>query len=201
MIEQKKHMAKRNVAENYKVPRKVTRKSLENSAFYYLRRYSSSSENLRRILFKRAKRSAQYHGTGVSAGQLWVNEIIEKFLANKLLDDIRYAETKCLSVHRKGGSKQTIRKKLQEKGIAPDIIEQTFTLLDQYSIDPELIAAAITARRRRLGPYRSRGRRNNFRERDLASLARAGFNYSIASWVIDVETIDHLEKDVGFTNW
>ena len=156
---------------------------------------------MRRILFKRAKRSAQYHGTDVSAGQLWVNEIIEKFLANKLLDDIRYAETKCLSVHRKGGSKQTIRKKLQEKGIAPDIIEQTFTLLDQYSIDPELIAAAITARRRRLGPYRSRGHRNNFRERDLASLARAGFNYSIASWVIDVETIDHLEKEVGFTNW
>ena len=194
-------MAKRNVAVNYKVPRKVTRKSLENSAFYYLRRYSSSSENLRRILFKRVKRSAQYHGTDVSAGQLWVKEIIDKFLANKLLDDIRYAETKCLSVHRKGGSKQTIRKKLQEKGIAPDIIEQTFTLLDRYSIDPELIAAAITARRRRLGPYRSRGHRNNFRERDLASLARAGFNYSIASWVIDVETIDHLEKEVGFTNW
>ena len=194
-------MAKRNVAANYKVPRKVTRKSLENSAFYYLRRYSSSSENLRRILLKRVKCSAQYHGTDVSAGQLWVNEIIEKFLANKLLDDIRYAETKCLSVHRKGGSKQTIRKKLQEKGIAPDIIEQTFTLLDQYSIDPELIAAAITARRRRLGPYRSRGHRNNFRERDLASLARAGFNYSIASWVIDVDTVDHLEKDVGFTNW
>ncbi len=194
-------MAERNIAANYKVPRKVTRKSLEISAFYYLRRYSSSSENLRRILLKRVKRSAQYHGTDVSAGLLWVNEIIEKFLANKLLDDIRYAETKCLSVHRKGGSKQTIRKKLQEKGIAPDIIEQTFTLLDQYSVDPELIAAAITARRRRLGPYRSRGRRNNFRERDLASLARAGFNYSIASWVIDVETIDHLEKDVGFTNW
>ena len=192
MIEQKKHMAKRNVAANYKVPKKVTRKSLENSAFYYLKRYSSSSENLRRILFKRVKRSAQYHGTEVSAGQLWVNEIIEKFLANKLLDDIRYAETKCLSVHRKGGSKQTIRKKLQENGIAPDIIEQTFTLLNQYSIDPELIAAAITARRRRLGPYRSRGHRNNFRERDLASLARAGFNYSIASWVIDVETIEHL---------
>ena len=201
MIEQKKHMAKRNVAANYKVPRKATRKSLEQSASYYLRRYSSSSDNLRRILFKRVKRSAQYHGTDGSAGQLWVNEIIDKFLANKLLDDIRYAETKCLSIHRKGGSKQTIRKKLQEKGIAPDIIEQTFTLLDQYSIDPELIAAAITARRRRLGPYRSRGHRNNFRERDLASLARAGFNYSIASWVIDVETIDHLEKEVGFTNW
>ena len=194
-------MAKRNVAANYKVPRKVTRKSLENSAFYYLRRYTSSSENLRRILFKRVKRSAEYHGTDVSAGQLWVHEIIEKFLANKLLDDIRYAETKCLSVHRKGGSKQTIRKMLREKGIAPDIIEQTFTLLDQYSIDPELIAAAITARRRRLGPYRSRGHRDNFREKDLASLARAGFNYSIASWVIDVETIDHLEKEVGFTNW
>ena len=193
-------MANRNVAAKYKVPRKVTRKLLEKSAFYYLKRYSSSSENLRRILFKRVKSSAQYHGTDVSAGQLWVNEVIEKFIANKLLDDVQYAETKCLSVHRKGGSKQTIRKKLREKGITPDIIEQTFTLLDQYSVDPELIAAAITARRRRLGPYRSRGHRNNFREKDLASLARAGFNYSIASWVIDVETIDHLEKEVGFTH-
>ena len=194
-------MANRNVAAKYKVPRKVTRKLLEKSAFYYLKRYSSSSENLRRILFKRVKSSAQYHGTDVSAGQLWVNEVIEKFIANKLLDDVQYAETKCLSVHRKGGSKQTIRKKLREKGITPDIIEQTFTLLDQYSVDPELIAAAITARRRRLGPYRSRGHRNSFREKDLASLARAGFNYSIASRVIDVETIDHLEKEVGFTNW
>ena len=174
---------------------------MEKSAFYYLRRYSSSSENLRRILFKRVKRSAQYHGTDLSAGQLWVNEVIEKFLANKLLDDILYAETKCLSVHRKGGSKQTIRKKLREKGVAPDIIEQTFTLLDQYPVDPELIAAAITARRRRLGPYRSRGQRNNFREKDLASLARAGFDYTIASWVIDVETIDHLEREIGLTNW
>ena len=201
MIEQKKYMVERNVVTNYKVPRKVTRKSLEKSAFYYLRRYSSSSENLRRILFKRVKRSAQYHGTDVSVGQLWVDEFIEKFLANKLLDDIQYAETKCLSVHRNGGSKQTIRKKLREKGIAPDIIEQTYTLLDQYSVDPELVAAAITARRRRLGPYRSRGHRNNFREKDLASLARAGFNYSIASRVIDVETIGHLEKEVGFTNW
>ena len=156
---------------------------------------------MRRILLKRIKRSAQYHGTDVSAGQLWVNEVIEKFLANKLLDDVRYAETKCLSVHRKGGSKQTIRTKLREKGITPDIIEHTFTLLEQDSVDPELIAAAITARRRRLGPYRSRGHRNSFREKDLASLARAGFNYSIASWVIDVETIDHLEKEVGFTNF
>jgi len=156
---------------------------------------------LRRILLKRIKRSGQYHGTDVSAGQLWANEIIEKFLANKLLDDIRYAETKCLSVHRKGGSKQTIRKRLQEKGVATDIIEQTYTLLDQYSVDPELIAAAITARRRRLGPYRTRGHRNNFREKDLASLARAGFDYTIASWVIDVETIDHLEREIGLTNW
>ena len=156
---------------------------------------------MRRILLKRVKRSAQYHGTDVSAGQLWVNEIIEKFLANKLLDDIQYAETKCLSVHRNGGSKQTIKKKLQEKGIAPDIIEQTLSLFGEYSVDPELIAAAITARRRRLGPYRSRGHRNNFREKDLASLARAGFNYSIASWVIDVETIDHLETEVGHINW
>ena len=174
---------------------------MEKSAFYYLRRYSSSSENLRRILLKRIKRSARYHGTDVPAGQIWVNEIIEKFLANKLLDDIRYAEMKCLSFHRNGGSKQTIRKKLQEKGIPPDIIEHTYSLLEQYSVDPELIAAAITARRRRLGPYRSGGHRNNFREKNLASLARAGFNYSVASWVIDVETIDHLEKEVGFTNW
>ena len=190
-------MARNNLTAKSKVPGKVTQQSLEKSAVYYLGRYSTSSENLRRILFRKVRRSAQFHETDLFEGEFWINQIIKKFLVDKLLDDFRYAEMKCLSLHRKGGSKKSIRKKLQEKGVATDIIDKALSSYGMDTIDPELIAAAITARRRRLGPYRTRGQRSNFREKDLASLARAGFNYSTASWIIDVETIERLEKEIG----
>ena len=55
----------------------------------------------------------------------------------------------------------------------------------------ELKAAAAFARRRRLGPYRTKDREPN-RLRDLAALARAGFAYDLARKVIDAADPDAL---------
>ena len=93
-----------------------------------------------------------------------------------------------------------LQKKLREKGISQEIIEWVLKLLDNDATEPELIAAAITARRRRLGPYRDARNRKTFRLKDLASLARAGFSYSIAKQIIDSETIDQLEGKIITTN-
>ena len=50
-------------AKRRRVPRKATPKRLERVALHYLERYSSSSENLRRVLMRRVERSARAHGT------------------------------------------------------------------------------------------------------------------------------------------
>ncbi|MHA1114431.1 MAG: regulatory protein RecX, partial [Alphaproteobacteria bacterium] len=49
----------------------------------------------------------------------------------------------------------------------------------------DLAAAIAYARRRRLGPWRVAAARAERRERDLAALARAGFNYDLARRVVD----------------
>ena len=183
-----------------RIPRKVTRKSLENAAVSYLRRYSSSRENLRQVLLRRVAHSAEFHAVDSFEAQDWINEIIEKLIASNLLDDAHYAEIKCFNLHRGGASKLSIQKKLREKGISQEIIEWVLKLLDNDATEPELIAAAITARRRRLGPYRDARNRKTFRLKDLASLARAGFSYSIANRIVDSETIDELEEEIIVNN-
>ena len=49
-------------------PRKVTPKYLDNAALYYLSRYATSAENLRRVMMRKIHRSANHHGTDVEDG-------------------------------------------------------------------------------------------------------------------------------------
>ena len=51
-----------------RAPRKATPKYLENAALYYLSRYSTSTENLRRVMMRKVMRSAKHHGTDVEDG-------------------------------------------------------------------------------------------------------------------------------------
>ena len=183
-----------------RLPRKLTRKSLENVALNYLRRYSSSCENLRQVLLRKVKRFAQFHEVDVLQTHKWIDEILENLIIKNVLDDAYYSKIKCFSLHRGGASKTRIRKKLREKGISQEIIEQVLKLLDNDTTEPELIAAAITARRRRLGPYRDSKNRKTHRSKDLASLGRAGFSYSIANRIIDSETIDQIEEKIDSIN-
>ena len=56
-----------------KLPRKVTLKSLENAALFYLQRYATSTENLRRVLMRRVDRSARAHSTDREEGSCFVD--------------------------------------------------------------------------------------------------------------------------------
>ncbi len=62
--------------------------------------------------------------------------------------------------------------------------------------EPELAAALACARRRRLGPYRPPPARKSMRQKDLASLARAGFAYDVARRVVEAETAEELEREL-----
>ena len=62
------HKEKREVKRR-RLPRKATPKRLQRVALHYLERYSSSSENLRRVLMRRVERSALVHGTGCAVRQ------------------------------------------------------------------------------------------------------------------------------------
>lgn len=190
-----------------RAPRKITPGYLENYAQFYLQRYASSAENLRRVLYRRVWKSCAHHGTDEAEGRAWVDALVARYVRAGLVDDRLYAEGRARALFRQGVPPVMIRRRLQAKGVGAAEIEGALAALAEDTPDPELAAAIAYARRRRLGPWRDGQGRNGEgrngkgragdaraerRGKDLAAMARAGFGYDAARRVIDAESVDAL---------
>jgi len=176
-----------------KKPRKATAAALENAALYYLERFATSSENLKRVLMRRVERSARHHGTDPDEGAGVVDALIGRYLDCGLLDDAAYARTQAASMNRHGKSMRAIRARLMQKLVSADDIEAALDALAEETSDPDLAAAVAYAKKRRLGPWRTREKDANEREKELAALARSGFSYSIARRIVEAGEATEFE--------
>jgi regulatory protein len=195
--------------------RKITERSVENAALFHLQRFTTSAENLRRVLMRKVRRAARTHGGDdteggvdteggndlIADGAAVVDGVIGRFVQAGLLDDHAYAEGRAASLHRRGMSVARIRQQLASKGIAAEAADHALAALASEiagetadgtargaGVEPavlDLAAAVNLARRRRLGPFRASSDRPRLREKDLAAMARAGFGYHLAVQVID----------------
>lgn len=160
--------------------REVTPAYLERAALHYLERYSSGAENLRRVLLRKARRRGgpeAEHDPGLEAA---IAEVVARIVRSGLVDDRSFAAAKVGTLIRRGTSTRAMRQRLAAKGLAEEVVA---TALAAEAPD-DLALARRHAERKRLGPYRSRPDPAR-RERDLASLCRAGFPYRIAAQVVD----------------
>jgi len=165
------------------VAAKVSPSDLERAALTYLSRYATSVANLRQVLWRRVKRSAQAHDTDCDEAKAWIDALIERLTGLGYLDDRGFAQAQVRRLRRRGSSLASIRAKLMTKGIGAPLIEELLRDQDQ---DAELGSAWAYARRRRLGPYRAQeAQREARRDKDLAAMARAGFGRDVAERVID----------------
>lgn len=187
---------KDNKSRARRKPRKITPDSLGRIALHYLERYATSSENLRRVLIRRIRRSAEAHGTDPDEQMPHVDALITRYQQSGLLDDQAYARMRAESLHRRGSSGRMIRMKLAAKGVESDAIDSALESLNDMVANADLSGACNYARRRRIGPWRLRDR-SDYRDRDLASLARQGFGYDIARKVIDAEDTETLEAEAA----
>jgi len=176
-----------------KKPKKVTLGYLERAALHYLERYASSAANLRRILMRRVFKSAKAHDTDPEEGAVMVDTLIVRYQESGLLDDANYSRMRAETMHRRGTSARMTRMKLASKGVASDDIDSALEALAETVQEPDLSAAVNYARRRRLGPWRQTKREDN-RDRDLASMGRQGFSYATARKIVDAEDVDALES-------
>src|SRR5919199_1687550 len=78
-------------------PKRITRPYLEHAALAYLERFSSSAENLRRVLMRKVERSCRHHGEDAADHAGLVAEVVQRCLGAGLLDDRRYAEGRVAS--------------------------------------------------------------------------------------------------------
>ena len=176
---------------NPRPPKRMSSETLEASAVAYLARFSTSAANLKRVLARKVQRSARHYGDDPAPLMAAIEAIIARFVARGAIDDAHYAGVQLRSLRRRGGSSLAIRSRLSAKGLDGRTIESV--LEDGETGAAELQAAIVLARRRRLGPFRTSARADN-RQRDLAILGRAGFDYQTAVRIIDAPDADTLAQ-------
>jgi len=175
----------------------ITAQYLENAASFYLERYPNTAEGLRRVLQRRVRKAEIAEAPVVVDVQRVIDTIVAKFVAAGVVDDKAFAQTKARALHRRGTSSRLTRQKLKLAGIDAGTLDQAMAGLDQeLHTDPrqrEWQAAVALARRRRLGPFRGKDRKEH-RNRDLAAMARGGFDYDVAKKVIDATFAESLDE-------
>ncbi|MEQ9190065.1 MAG: RecX family transcriptional regulator [Alphaproteobacteria bacterium] len=175
-------------------PRRITLSSLENGALFYLQRFASSSANLKRVLERRVARAAKVRDdVDADQARVWIDDIVRRFERSGLLDDQAFARARAITLMRQGLSRRAIDARLRQKGVKADAIAAALDHLATEAGDPDLAAACRLVRRRRLGPLRPVADQEGRRQRDLASLARAGFSAAVALRVLAATTVEALE--------
>ena len=181
-----------------RIARPITAKYLENAAAFYLERYPTTAEGLRRVLMRRVRRAEMAEAAVMDNVEQAIDAIVARFVASGVIDDAAFAQTKARALHRRGASTRMTQQKLRLAGVDRDTLDKAMTSLDdELATDPksrEHRAAVALARRRRLGPFRASEQRKQHRLRDLAALARAGFGGDVARKVIDAADPDALER-------
>lgn len=168
------------MAEKYhkerKAPKKISKTYLENAALYYLQRYATSAENLKRVLMRKIKRSCAFHEQSPEDFTGLVDELVARYTAAGLLNDLVFAAGRVASLRRQGGSKQAIIAKLQAKGLGRMDIETALGDTD------DLTAAQAFVKRKRLLAKDGK--------KALAALGRAGFSYETARTALAIKDED-----------
>jgi regulatory protein len=180
-----------------KTVKPITAKYLQNAATFYLERYPSTAEGLRRVLNRRVRRAEMAQAPVIDDVKQAIDAIVAKFVDAGVIDDKAFAQTKARALHRRGSSNRVTRQKLRFAGVDGETLDKAMAGLDQeLDTDPrqrEWLAAVALARRRRLGPFRQKDRKEH-RDKDLAAMARGGFEYQLARKVIDAADTDALDE-------
>lgn len=181
-----------------KTARPITAKYLQNAATFYLERYPTTAEGLRRVLQRRVKKAEMLEAPVMDNVGRAIEDIVAKFIDAGVIDDKAFAQTKARALHRRGTSAKLTKQKLRMIGVDSDTLDKAMAALDQeLDTNPrqrEWKAAVALARRRRIGPFRLQKDRKEKRDRDLAAMARGGFDYDLARKVIDAVSIDALDE-------
>jgi regulatory protein len=123
-----------------------------------------------------------------------IDLLVTRYRESGLLDDAAYAAARVQSLHRRGESMRAVRARLAAKGVPAADVADAVSGLRAAASDPDLAAACVFARRRRLGPFR---RAAADHARELGSFARAGFSRRVAEAVLacaDVAAVEALAR-------
>lgn len=174
-------------------PKKVTEGYLERAALHYLGRFNSSEHNLVKVLERKVRRRNEEHAPATEEQKRWISKVVAKCVRYGYVDDEQYAKQRATGLLRKGKPVRIILQDLKFKGIAEKLASSVVNgLSGENDIDPDKRAAAAYVKRRRFGSFRrTTDQLEEKREKEMASMMRAGFRYDLIK-----ETIDLSEDEI-----
>ncbi len=164
-------------------PKIPTKARLRNIALYYLERFESSKDNLRAVLRRRIDKyvfvNKEYNP---EEAYLWVDDIVEECAQHNFVNDVRFTNLKISAYLKSGKSRRYIEQKLKQKGIDNKTINQSFDDIEYSEFD----VALNFAKKKKIGKFReNKEMQIANRQKDLASLVRAGFDFDIAVKILE----------------
>lgn len=169
----KRSKAAKGAAE--KPPEPLTRQKVEVWALAYVNRFDCTASKLTKHLSDRVRKSG-----GHESATAWIEELVGRYLGSGVLNDARFAKNLATQLTTRGKSSRMISQKLALRGVPSDVAQELMTARRQDEPGAELEAARAFARKRRLGPHRDAEKRAEYRQKDLAALARQGFSFDTA---------------------
>tara|TARA_X000001036_G_scaffold394774_1_gene395308 strand:+ start:456 stop:1016 length:561 start_codon:yes stop_codon:yes gene_type:complete len=163
----------------------TTIQEIQNFAYSYLEKYSSSKQQLRTYLFKKLIKKKQNLTSKKEIFNL-IDIVIANLVDQKLLSDKYYSDAKSKAFLRRGYSLNKIRYNLIKKGIDQKYIKDSISKIKENESDPDFFSAIKMCKRRRIGPIREEANRTIFFKKDISILARSGFSYEVSKKILDM---------------
>lgn len=162
-----------------KPPPEPTRASLQEAALAHVARFGTTEANLLRVLGRRIARwqaAVEAPPEAAATARAVAREVVRRLVEAGAVNDAAFAEGRARALARSGRSARAIGAHLAAKGVKPG------TAAPETARD--LPAAAILARKRRLGPWRRGEATPEVRRREFGAFARAGFSADVARQVL-----------------
>ena len=168
----------------------ATIEEIRKFSFTYIEKYAPSKQQLRIYLLKKFLKFSSSH-VGKNNLLNLIDIVISDLENGKYLSDKFYSESKTKNFLRKGYSINKIRNYLINKGINNKHISNSISKINLKNKDQDFFSAIKTCKRRRIGPNREEDNRVLFYKKDMAILARSGFNFDTSKKVLDLSKNDY----------
>jgi regulatory protein len=147
---------------------------IEAAALSYLNRFDATAKKLSDHLMRLARR----RGCSTMVALPLIESLLLRYRESGLIDDRRFARARAATLQTRGSSRRMISLKLVQSGVAREIVDE---VLREGGGSNELDAATAYVKRKRLGRFRVGTEQPDARRKDLARLARQGFDFDTAS--------------------
>ena len=174
------------------IPIKNKKKSFEDTvqemrvfSMKYIEKYAPSKQQLRTYLLKKY---LKFGAVGIKKNEIkdLIDVVLSDLENSKYLNDKFYSNSKAKNLIQRGSSINKIRNYLMSKGINQKFVKETLDKIKDENEDQDFFSALKMCKKRRIGPCRVEDNRPLFYKKDIAVLARNGFDFDTSKRVMDL---------------